>query len=141
MPILDSHTVTHGDSRLSSTLGLGIRKDALPEKTWSLIRPIREGFRIKDSGNRNVRIAGKITLNVMLGHRVETISSYVVERLTTHVILGCDFCDRQVDAIKRRQRLVEVDDGTTVPMLRTSVRKANAVPLQPEQEFVPKKRR
>ena len=50
-----------------------IRKDALPEKIWCLIRPIREGVRIKDAGNRNVRIAGKITLIVILDHRVETI--------------------------------------------------------------------
>ena len=34
-----------------------------------------------------------------------------------------------------------MDDGTNVPILRTSVRKENAVPLPPEQELVPKKRR
>ena len=65
-----------------------IRKEALPEKKWSLIRPIGEGVRIKDAGNRNIRIAWKITLTVMLVHRVESISFYVVEHLTTQVILG-----------------------------------------------------
>ena len=100
-----------------------------------------EGVRIKDAGNCNFRIAGKITLTVMLGHRVESISFYSVERLTTQVILGCDFCDKHVEAIKPRQRFVEMDDGTTVPILRTSVRKSNAVRLPPEQEFFPKKRR
>ena len=43
-----------------------------------MIRPIIEGVRIKDAGNRNVRISGKITLTVMLGHRVESISFYFV---------------------------------------------------------------
>ena len=98
---------------------------------------MREGIRIKDAGNRNVKIAGKITLTVMLGNRGGSISFYVIERLTTQVILGCHFCDKHVEAIKPRQRLVEMDDGTTVPILRTSARKANAVPLPPEQEFVP----
>ena len=106
-----------------------------------MIRPNREGVRIKDAGNRNVKTAGKISLTVMSGNRVENISFYVVERLTTQVILVCDFCDKHVEEIKPQQRLVEMDDGTTVPILRTSVRKANAVPLPPEQEFVPKKRR
>ena len=34
-----------------------------------------------------------------------------------------------------------MDDRTTVPILRTSIRKANAVPLPPEREFVPKEGR
>ena len=34
-----------------------------------------------------------------------------------------------------------MDYRTTVPILRTSVRKANAVPLPPEQELVHKKKR
>ena len=102
---------------------------------------MRKGFRIKDAGNRNVRILGKITLAVILGHRVETISFYVVERLKLQIILDCDFCDRHVEAIKPRQRLIEIDDGTTVPILRTSTRNANAVPPRLEQEFVPKKKR
>ena len=80
-------------------------------------------------------------MTVMLAHRVETISFYVVERLTTQAILGCDFCGKHVEAIKPRQRLVEMDDETNVPILRTSFRKANAVPLPLEQEFVPKKKR
>ena len=106
-----------------------------------MIRPNREGVRIKDAGNRNVKTAGKISLTVMSGNRVENISFYVVEHLTTQVILGWDFRDKHVEAIKPRERLVEMDDGTTVPYLRTSVRKANAVPLPPDQELVPKKRR
>ena len=34
-----------------------------------------------------------------------------------------------------------MDDGTTVPIILTSVRKANAVTLPPEQEFFPNKKR
>ena len=77
----------------------------------------------------------------MLGHRVESISFYLVERLTTQVILRCDFCDKHVEAIKAQQQLVEIDNGTNVLILRTSVRKANAVSLPPEKEFVSKKKR
>ena len=104
-------------------------------------RATREGVCIKDAGNRNGKIDGKINLTVELGHRVEAISFYVVERLTTQIILGCDFCDKHVEEIKPRQRLVEMDDGSTITILRTSVRKANAVPLPPEQEFVRQKKR
>ena len=33
-----------------------IRKDTLPETHWSLIRPLREAIRVKDAGNRSVKI-------------------------------------------------------------------------------------
>ena len=79
----------------------------------------REGVRIKDTGNLNIIIAGKITLTGIVDHRVEAISFYVVERPTTQVLLGCDFCDKHVEAISRDR---DLSRWTTIPLFLSSVR-------------------
>ena len=42
----------------------------------------------------------------------------VCEKLAVRVILGCQFCDQHVEAIRPRKRIVEMDDGSTVPIVR-----------------------
>lgn len=55
---------------------------------------------------------------------------YVCERLATSYVLDSDFCDRFLEAIKPRKRLVELEDGTPVPIVRRSSNgEAETVPL------------
>ena len=68
-----------------------IRKDIIPQSHWPLIQILREAVQIRDAGNRTVNVAGRITLAVELGNHVEALSFYVVGRLSTQVLLGCDF--------------------------------------------------
>ena len=44
----------------------------------------------------------KDNLGVELGNRVEAVSFYVFERLSTQVLLGCDFCAKHFEAIPAR---------------------------------------
>ena len=77
-----------------------------------------------------------------MGSRFEVVKFNVVERLGTDVILGCDFCDKHIEAIRPRKRLIELDDGTTVPILkRPESRAKHSVPLPAEQEYIPPKGR
>ena len=77
-----------------------------------------------------------------MGSRFEVVKFNVVERLGTHVILGCDFCDKHIEAICPRKRLIELDDGTTVPILkRPEGRTKQSVPLPAEQKYIPPKGR
>ena len=89
-----------------------VRKDILPDKIMPLIGPLKTTINIKDAGNKRVDISGSIDLTVQLGTRQEVIQFYVVERLSTDVILGCDFCDKHVETIRPRRRIVELDDST-----------------------------
>ena len=51
----------------------------------------------------------------------------VCERLTAPVLLGCEFNDKFVEAIYPRRKLVELDDGTKIPIVRKpAMRAANA---------------
>ena len=67
-----------------------------------------------------MNVGGKITLAMELGKRFEAVSFYAVESLCTQVLLGCDFCDKHVESIRPLKRVVELDDGTTVPIIRVS---------------------
>ena len=92
--------------------------------------------------NRTINSLGVVSSAVDIGGRVEIINFKVVERLAVPVILGCDYCDKHVEAIKPRQRVVERDDGTTVPIIRKPPpRQEGSMPLPEQQEYVPSKRR
>lgn len=64
------------------------------------------------------------------------LTFYVVKKLVTAVLLGCYLCDRNVEVIHWRKRLVELDDGTTVSIIRKLNRWKLSAPLLPtEQEL------
>ena len=97
---------------------------------------------VKDANNRRVSIAGTVNLTVQVGTRSEIVKFNVVERLGTDVILGCDYCDKNVKAIRPRNLLVELDDGTSVPILKQPESRAkDLVPLPEAQEYITPKRR
>ena len=71
-----------------------IRTNVLPDELLNKIRPLDDEPVIRDAGNRRVALRGSINLTVELGTRVEFVPFLVVDRLSTQVILGCDFCDK-----------------------------------------------
>lgn len=119
-----------------------IRRDALPDKIEPFLRKTQSPSKIVDANKRRVEIEGTIDLSVELGGRIESVRFNVVPRLAVEVILGCDFCDKHVEAIRPRKRLVELDDGTTIPIVRRPDRRPQgSIPLPEEQEYVPASRR
>lgn len=48
---------------------------------------------------------------------VETVFFKVVDRPVAYVIGRCDYGDIHVDIIRPRQRIVELDDATTVTII------------------------
>ena len=119
-----------------------IRRDVLPDDIGAIIRKDPTAPKIIDANKRKVEIDGVIDLSVNIGGRVETVRFNVVPRLAVDVIIGCDFCDKHIEAIRPRKRLVELDDGTTVPIVRLpSKRATGSIPLPDEQQYVPPDRR
>ena len=84
------------------------------------MKPLPEQVRVRDANNRRLNILGTVELNVRIGNRQDKVNFYVVERLATDFILGCDFCYRNVKSIRPRKRLIELGDGTTIPIVRGS---------------------
>ena len=106
-----------------------VRMNALTEAAQRAIRPCRLPD-IRDANKGKVRTVGTVTLRCQLGSYETRVNFVVCERLSVPVILGCDFCDRYVEAIMPRQKMVELDDGSTVPIIRVpSTRARDAVPL------------
>ena len=87
-----------------------------------------------DANNRQVEVDGVIELSVNIGGRVESVQFNVVPQLSADVLIGCDFCDKHIEASRPRKCIVELDDGTAVPIVRRSdKRPAGAIPLPDEQ--------
>lgn len=55
------------------------------------------------------------------------------------MILGCDFCDKDVEEIRPRALTVELDDGTTIQIvLKPSPGTQDAPPLHEDQGLIPR---
>lgn len=91
---------------------------------------------IRDANKRPIKSLGTIKLVVQLGNHVVMLPFIVCTTLAAPVVLGCDYCDRFVEAIRPKNREVELDDGSTVPIVRRPLKRSNAAaPLPPSQEY------
>ena len=114
-----------------------VRVDTLPPGWEALVIP-GEIPTIADANGRPLRTSGQIPLVVRLGDRTMRFIFIVCERLAAPVILGCEFNDKFVEAIYPRRKVVELDDGTKIPIVRKpAARAASATPLPSEQEYAP----
>ena len=112
-----------------------VRADTLPEGLESLLGP-GEILTIADANGRPSRTYRTVTLVVRLETRTIKCKFIVCERLVAPVILCCDFNDKFVEAVYPRRKVVELDDGTKVPIVRKpTARRADALPLPSEQEY------
>ena len=112
-----------------------IRRDELPEVTWAKIRQAALPD-VCDANNRPLQTAGLITLPVKLGRYLVDVQFIVCNKLAASMILGADFCDRYVEAIRPRLRKVELEDGSTIPIIRKPCRRTSKmVPLPQSQRF------
>ena len=106
--------------------------------TDELVKNIRMGPNpcINDANGRPLAIVGTIPLYVRMARYVVKVDFIVCDRLAADIVLGCDFCDRYIEAIRPRQRAVELEDGTLVPIVRKPKPRAKGlVPLPTAQQF------
>ena len=113
-----------------------IRKNALPAGD---LTPLSYGHLpdIADANSNPIPVKGITRLLVHLKTRAYWVEFIVRDSLAAPVILGCDFCDKHVKAILPRQRLVELENRTTIPIVRKPlgrVRKAPPLPVAQEWE-------
>jgi len=107
-----------------------IRRGALPA---DVVLDSSETTVLRNASNKPMIVCGEVELQVRLGQHTAKTKFYVVEKLATDVLLGCDYCDKFVEAIKQRKRVVELEDGTEVPIIRkpsTRSKKATPFPMK-----------
>ena len=110
-----------------------VRADTLPPGWESLMIP-GEVTTIADENGRPFRTIGQIQLVVRLGSRTMKCKFVVCERLVAPVIQGCEFNDRFFEAIYPRRTLVELDDGTNVPIVRKPAHRTVDHPTLPFEQ-------
>ena len=94
-----------------------IRETVLPED-WERYRiPGHPAFHIVGAGGRRLLQKGNITLTVQLGTLKVQARFIVVESLAAECILGCQFIDRQVQAILPKEKRVTLANGSVIPIL------------------------
>lgn len=118
----DTH---HGLSqRMLSILDTGagpnfVRRSFL--STNAVIRAPNPDDNIRDANGNRLDVMGHCEMEVQLGTFVTRATFMVCHNLAAPVILGCDYCDRFVEAIRPRQREVELTNGTTIPIVRKAL--------------------
>ena len=97
-----------------------IKETALPED-WERYRiPGPPAFHIVGAGGRRLLQKGNITLTVQLGTIKVQARFIVVEGLAAECILGCQFIDRQVQAIHPKEKRVTLANGSVIPIIHDS---------------------
>ena len=97
-----------------------IRETVLPED-WERYRiPGHPAFHIVGAGGRRLLQKGNIALTVQLGTLKVQARFIVVESLAAECTLGCQFIDRQVQAILPKEKRVTLANGSVIPILQDS---------------------
>lgn len=94
-----------------------IRKDALTIGYETYLKPGPLHNICGENGNR-ISMRGVVTLQVELCAYRLALDFIIFNRLATTCIFGTDFFDRFVEAIRTNMTLVELDNGTTIPIIR-----------------------
>lgn len=101
-----------------------ISKEVLRPTQWNQINLIQTDVRIRDATNHLVKFAGTVDIYEEVGSQLATVKFYVVEKLGTYVILRWHFCNKHIEVIRSRRMIIELDDGTTDPIVRDAVKKS-----------------
>ena len=117
-----------------------IRQDELPQHMQKNIEPLQQQVDIRNATGKPVPIAGAIRLSVQIGCKTEEVQFFVAKELATAIVLGCDYCDQHVECIKPRRRIIEMDDGSTTPIVRRASR-SQVEALLPEEQVEEERRK
>lgn len=69
---------------------------------------------IADANYRPVDTVGTVSIRFWLGMTFGTVNVVVCKTLTAPLVLGCNYCDRFVDAIRPRHSWVDLVDGSVI---------------------------
>lgn len=73
---------------------------------------------------------------VQIGTSYEHVTFFVTDKLSVSVMLGFDYYDHHVEAIKPQLAIVEMDYESTVPIIKQLLNPHSNVPLPYEKWFL-----
>lgn len=104
-----------------------IRQYLIPTELLAIMR-IKGLPHVNDANERPINTLGILVLLVRLGYYTVKVDVFVCSTLAAPFILGCDFFDRFAESIPPRTRMIVIEDGIEVPIVRR--------PLAPETRFL-----
>lgn len=113
-----------------------VRKSGVPPGMEALIAagpPINIGERQK----RPLRTIRNIQMPVRLGRFVALVDFVVCDKLAVPFMLGADFCDRFVEAMYRRKKMVELKDHSQVSIVRKFPSRTGKIQVDSSTEGCP----
>lgn len=90
---------------------------------------------VEDANGKPLSIEEQIIIHVRIGSKTELVTFYVVQRISTAMILCCDFFNKHVWEIRTRARTVELDDCKTDPILLKQCPRSQNDPPLPEYQY------
>lgn len=112
-----------------------IDTEKLPHRLQGKVSPLNENVNVWNAIGEPDPVRGTTKLVVKIGTSTETVRFYVVDNLTTAVFLRYNFCDRYVDGVRPRLKIVCMDVGATVPNVRQPSKSNTTLPIPDEQQF------
>ncbi len=79
-----------------------------------------EGCDLVGASGEPLGITSLAVFRLAIGEINIEMEAYVSPNLATDLLLGCHFCDKYVESIQPRHQLVELHDGTIIPIVRRS---------------------
>ena len=94
-----------------------VNRDSLPPGWQRRLRPV-PGYSVYDASGGTLKILGVVTLAVEVGRCRVKAEFIVCDRFQVPFILGTDFTDRFVTGIFPKDKYVEMEDGSTTPIIQ-----------------------
>lgn len=129
----------HGTTRAIAVFDTGalsgfIKYSFITYELQNLIRSTESQMSVRDASDRLVSIVRTIELSVIVGSRSAVVKFTVVERVGTEIILGFNFSDAHVEAIRSWWRVIKLADGTSEPIFKEPQKLSIDMVLIPEDQ-------
>lgn len=95
-----------------------IRADLLPDEALLKLDQSREMVNLASASNHRLQVMGITMLSVTIANHKARQQFIVVKRLGADVILGCTYIDAHINAIRPRQKVIELRNESIVPIRR-----------------------
>lgn len=110
---------SHSTKRLVTVLDNGatygfIKTGELQLRLRKKMQVLIDDVNVSSASGKPVSVCGTINFLDKVGKITKAVRFYAVENLATAVILRWDFCDKYVDTIRPRLKIVHMNNGNTV---------------------------
>lgn len=94
-----------------------IRIEELPHRLPDKVEALGYDVTVCNASGKPVSLLDSTVITIQLGNSFKKARFFVTDKLASAVILGYDYCDLHLDAIRPSVKIVRIDHGSTVPIL------------------------